>query len=291
LISGAAAMVAALAGHRVVLARPADSAHGGRWQRTNHAGATVTLLEGPVAVAAGLVGVAASRAVGGTVGRSTDLALAVAITGAGLVGAFDDLYGTTHAKGFRGHLRALRHGRLTSGMIKIVGVGLSAAAASLILDRGRAAGQDAGLATAQPMGRRLADLGVNSMLIAGTANLVNLFDLRPGRAAKVVTVLGAGFLTSGSAPVLGAALGCLPSDLAGKSMLGDCGANALGAGVGMVAAAVLPRPVRVLAVVGVGALNVASERISFTAVIERHPALGWLDQLGRRSRDPAAGPA
>ena len=64
-------------------------------------------------------------------------------------------------------------------------------------------------------------------------------------------------------------------------MLGDCGANALGAGVATAGAATLPRPARLLALAGVVALNLASERVSFTSVIERTPWLRALDQLGR----------
>ena len=64
-------------------------------------------------------------------------------------------------------------------------------------------------------------------------------------------------------------------------MLGDCGANALGAAVATAAAASWPRPARLLALAGVAALNLASERVSFTAVIERVPVLRRLDQLGR----------
>ena len=76
--------------------------------------------------------------------------------------------------------------------------------------------------------------------------------------------------------MLGAAAGSLPSDLAGRSMLGDCGANALGAGVATAAAYTLPRPARIAGLAAVLALNLASERVSFTAVIERTPLLGRL---------------
>ena len=71
-------------------------------------------------------------------------------------------------------------------------------------------------------------------------------------------------------------------------MLGDSGANALGAMLGVAAASALPRPARIAALAGVAGLTAASEKISFTKVIARTPALRWLDMLGRR---PVDGPA
>jgi hypothetical protein len=148
---------------------------------------------------------------------------------------------------------------------------------------------------------------INTGLVAGGANLLNLFDLRPGRAIKVASLAGAGTLVSGAvtrsprsvrgggaiAPVavaapLGAALALLPEDLGERAMLGDCGANALGAMLGTAAAASLPRPARIAALAGIVALTAASEKISFTKVIERTPPLRRLDMLGRR---PPAVPA
>jgi UDP-N-acetylmuramyl pentapeptide phosphotransferase/UDP-N-acetylglucosamine-1-phosphate transferase len=230
----------------------------------------VTLAEGPVAILAMLAGLLVPGAVPG--GSATVRgAVALAATGSGAVGAYDDLRGTSQAKGFRGHLAALRSGTLTSGAVKIAGVGLSAAASSLLLGRTSGAG----------VAIRLADRLMDTVLIAGMANFTNLCDLRPGRAAKVTLALAAGLVGVGAAPVLGAAAGCLPSDLREKSMLGDCGANALGAAVGTVAAARLPRPAKLAALLAVVGLNLASERISFTAVIDRTATLRWLDQLGR----------
>ena len=71
-------------------------------------------------------------------------------------------------------------------------------------------------------------------------------------------------------------------------MLGDAGANALGAMLGAAAAASLPRPGRVAVLAGIIALTAASEKVSFTKVIQRTPPLHWLDMLGRRPT-PAAG--
>ena len=93
-------------------------------------------------------------------------------------------------------------------------------------------------------------------------------------------------LGAGSAPAVGATVGSLPTDLAARSMLGDCGANGLGAAVATVAADRLPRPARMVALAGVVTLNLASERVSFTAVIERHPLLRALDRLGRKPPAP-----
>jgi hypothetical protein len=71
-------------------------------------------------------------------------------------------------------------------------------------------------------------------------------------------------------------------------MLGDAGANALGAMLGAAAAGSLPRPARVGLLAGIVALTVASEKVSFTKVIERTPTLRRLDMLGRRPAPPTA---
>jgi UDP-GlcNAc:undecaprenyl-phosphate/decaprenyl-phosphate GlcNAc-1-phosphate transferase len=265
--SGAIATSAALLGNRLAVKKmPSLPA----WTRPNHAGVPVTLAEGPIALLAMLAGLLVP---GPAPGGSAALrgAVALAATGSGAVGAYDDLRGSGRAKGFRGHLAALRSGTVTSGTVKIAGVGLSAATASMVLGRGSGVG---GVI-------RLADRSMDTALIAGTANFTNLCDLRPGRAAKVTLALAAGLVGVGAAPVLGAAAGCLPSDLRERSMLGDCGANALGAAVGTVAAAWLPRPAKLGVLLAVVALNLASERVSFTAIIDRTPALRWLDHLGR----------
>ena len=81
---------------------------------------------------------------------------------------------------------------------------------------------------------------------------------------------------------LGAALAVLPADLAERVMLGDCGANSAGALLGLRLAALPERGARAVLLGAVVALNLASEKVSFTRVIEATPVLRELDRLGRR---------
>jgi UDP-GlcNAc:undecaprenyl-phosphate GlcNAc-1-phosphate transferase len=277
-IAGAAA---ARLSYSLLRARPPGGA--AKWNRTNHRGEPVTLLEGP-AVAIG--GVAGALAAGG---RTRDqLAVAIAGAGAAAFGGYDDLAGNAGSKGFRGHLGALRNGELTTGAVKLAGIGAVGLAAAVIAggsaDADRVVGRRAVTAA-------LADTVINAGLIAGGANLLNLFDLRPGRAVKVALIAG-GLLapagSSASAAPLAAAAALLPEDLGERAMLGDAGANALGAMLGTAAATSLPRPARLAALGVITGLTAASEAVSFTKIIERTGPLRWLDMLGRRPAPPAA---
>ncbi|GAV31484.1 hypothetical protein emb_1c0207 [Coriobacteriaceae bacterium EMTCatB1] len=221
--------------------------------------------------------------------------LAVAASAFGLV---DDAYGTGDARGFKGHLTALVRGRLTTGGLKLVGIGVASVAAARAV---------AGFAEwgESPIGVLAAGASV-----ALSANLVNLLDLRPGRALKAYVVLAlagavlvglsAARVAGGSfVPVaaligvalLGPAVACWRYDLGERAMLGDAGANAMGAVAGLAIVSALP----LAGVVAFGAvalaLNLLSERVSFSAVIERVRILAWLDGLGRpRSPDSPTGP-
>ncbi len=252
------------------------------WTRSNHRGEPVTLLEGP-AVAVGAVTAQVIGQAIGTAHRTSAGSFAMAGLGALAFGVLDDLRGSAARRGLRGHLGALAHGEVTTGTVKLAGLAASGLGAALL------------------QGGAPADVAINSGLVAGGANLLNLFDLRPGRAIKVAALSacliaaggagdGAG-RTAGLAAVAapaGAALALLPADLAEQAMLGDAGANALGALLGAAAARSLPRPARLCLLAGIATLTVASEKVSFTKVIAASPPLNWLDMLGRR---PAAEPA
>src|SRR5262249_34380687 len=170
-------------------------------------------------------------------------------------------------------------GRVTSGLVKIAGVGASALVAAALLDSPGAG--------APRRSRRVADVLLGAGVIAGTANLVNLLDLRPGRAIKAGLLLG-GPLVAGADPAggvaagpVGAAAALLPADLNEEIMLGDAGANALGALLGVALAARTGTVGRAVLLAGLAALTAASEKVSFTQVIHRTPVLRELDALGR----------
>ena len=285
-----------------------------QWERTNFHGATVS-LRGGVAMAGASV---ASAAVASALSDQPRAALggAVAALGGGVAGYIDDVDQGAHdggkvAKGLKGHLGALAHGQVTTGVIKIAGIGASALAASALVG-----------SKATSVSGKAADLALNTVLIAGTANLANLLDLRPGRALKatvlVATPLSYFSCAAAKAPASGAsvtsatpaaasakpvspastsgasaqrllasglnaaAITALVEDLQETTMLGDTGANAAGALLGTSLAANDSRKLRLGTTLGVVGLILASEKVSFSKVIAANPALNWLDQLWRR---------
>lgn len=266
LVSGAAAGALAATALRLLRAVPPGGAL--RWERTNHAGRTVTLLEGPAyAVGAG----AAAALLGAGPGP------VVATMGAAGFGALDDLAGDHASKGLGGHLGALTRGEVTTGAVKVLGLAATGLLSAALVDR-------------RSHGIRAVDTVVGGAVIAGAANLLNLLDLRPGRALKVAMVLGVALSASAAPPVssasagaaAGAALGVLRPDLHGQTMLGDTGANSAGALLGTALVQRCGRRGRWTALAALTALTLASERVSFTSVIESTPVLRELDALGRR---------
>lgn len=203
------------------------------------------------------------------------LGVLVLAVGLALLGLVDDLAGDGDNRGFRGHLRALVGGRLTTGALKLFGGGAVAVVAVATVR-----GQDG-------LGYLLTD----AALVALAANLGNLFDRAPGRTIKVgvLAFVGAA-LAFGLAPevaamavVVGGALAMLLDDLHERVMLGDTGANLLG-GVAGLAVVTAGSPVTRLAVLAVLAiLNGISEWVSFSRVIEGFAPLRSLDRLGRRA--------
>lgn len=193
-----------------------------------------------------------------------------------VAGWWDDRRGDERPRGFAGHLGALGGGRLTGGVIKLLAGGVVGLATAVMLLRGF-----------EPVRYVV----VIALIIALAANLVNLFDRAPGRAGKFflaaaipLAIFGDPLWRIVAAGALGAAVAILPLDLKAKGMLGDAGANPLGAVLGLGLVVGFAGSFRTLDVVALIllALNLASEKWSFSAVIERTPWLARLDHLGRK---------
>jgi UDP-GlcNAc:undecaprenyl-phosphate/decaprenyl-phosphate GlcNAc-1-phosphate transferase len=201
------------------------------------------------------------------------VAVVLAAAGFGLLGLIDDVLGGRGVRGFAGHLREAARGRLTTGGLKLFGGGLVAVAVAATTIPGSAL-----------------QLAVDALVIALAANLFNLFDLAPGRAVKVavltflaiVLVAGSGEVLRPAAVMIGAAVALLVPDLRERVMLGDTGANALGSVIGLALVVTLTSRGRLVAAGILLILNLISERVSFSRVIDAAPPLRAFDRLGRR---------
>lgn len=208
--------------------------------------------------------------------------------GACLFGLFDDWIGAnSRDKGFSGHISALAELRLTTGFLKLIGIGL--------LSVVTAAGITAPLV---PSFESVGMVLLRAAIIALSANLMNLFDLRPTRSLKVYSlgliVLFVFILVSSLMGRMQAAdlflvlcsfapvLTIWRFDAAERGILGDAGANTMGAYLGFLFAVYLPLPALLLVGILLLALNLLSERYSFTQIIEGSKVLRAIDQWGRR---------
>ena len=209
------------------------------------------------------------------------------VIGVSLLGLLDDFVGSgvfgsrvagrsSHGaeappRGWRGHFGALFGGGFSTGVVKAIGsLGLALFALS---------GQ----------GRSASEYLVGAGVLVLATNLFNLLDLRPGRSAKALVLLGAA-LTLGSLDVeglwtvglfLGPILVLLPLDLRERAMLGDTGSNAIGAVAGLWLVVTLDTTGQAIALGVMALLTAYGEFRSISAFVERTPGLRQLDSLGR----------
>jgi UDP-N-acetylmuramyl pentapeptide phosphotransferase/UDP-N-acetylglucosamine-1-phosphate transferase len=179
--------------------------------------------------------------------------------------------GRVPPRGWRGHGAAVLRGELSTGALKAVGsLGLALLAMSYL-----------GLSN----GRWLLAAAV---LVLAT-NVFNLLDLRPGRATKAFVLLGAG-LAIGSAdlsPLWALGLFAAPALVAGvydlreRVMLGDTGANLLGALAGLWLVLTLSGTGQLVALTLLAAITLYGELRSISTLLERTPGLRRLDSWGR----------
>lgn len=187
----------------------------------------------------------------------------------GFIGLIDDFIGNNHVKGFKGHLKMLLNLELTTGGLKLILGGIVSILISLIVST------------------NLINFLINILIISLCTNLINLLDLRPGRAIKsflIVSLPIVFFVTSLYQTILisfiGTALAYLPYDIKGKSMLGDTGANILGFILGIIATTFSIK-IKIAVVIFLILSNLYSEKYSISRLISHNKILSFIDELGR----------
>lgn len=193
-----------------------------------------------------------------------------------ILGAVDDIWGSRDVGGFKGHFKKLIFERkLTTGAAKALGGGIVGLVAGWMISQG------------DPVRWILA-----AMLIPLAANLLNLFDLRPGRAVAVfffclgvtcISVFGglhARWILLAIAVIT--FVWAVP-DSRGKAMMGDSGSNSLGAALGVTIAVNTGLFFQAVAIVCILIVHWYSEKHSITKLIEQNPVLRAIDsRLGVR---------
>ena len=194
-----------------------------------------------------------------------------AITLMGLTGLLDDLTGDEGIKGFKGHIKAFFKGKLTTGGLKAgIGFLISLFVSTFISDN-------------------LIQIVINTLLIALFTNLINLFDLRPGRALKLFILISIIMLFSNETNeynfVLYSFYGILfiylQLDLKGMALMGDIGSNVLGMTLGIYCGfthSIIMKSIYLLILI---IIHIMAEKISFTKIIENNKILNFIDKLGR----------
>lgn len=193
-----------------------------------------------------------------------------------VLGTADDIFGSREVGGFRGHFKKLLLERqLTTGALKAVGGGVVGVAAGWAVSGG------------EPLRWFLA-----AALIPLSANILNLFDLRPGRALAVLFCgLGVTCITVGGRACAPWLVGCIAAvafgfgmlDSRGKAMMGDSGSNTLGSAMGLTMVLCTGVLFQAAAIAVMVAVHLYSEKHSVSALIERNPVLRMIDRrLGVR---------
>ena len=209
----------------------------------------------------------------GAAGKTSSLAVSgvAGVLGFAVLGLWDDLAGSSGDRGWRAHARALGRGRPSAGAIKLGG-GIALA-----------------LLVAAPMNRGTLWTFADAAIVAMSANLWNLFDLRPGRACKVFVLAAIPLAIVGGAatPLIAAGLGAVaafvPFDLRERAMLGDTGANALGALIGWATVLSGSSSARGGALAVLAVLHLMSDRPGLSRIIQAVPPLRAMDTAGRVS--------
>lgn len=191
------------------------------------------------------------------------------------VGFMDDMLGSREVTGIKGHFSTLLNNKkLTTGAVKAITGLLVAVAISAFFSI------------------NTLDLIVNSLIIALSTNLLNLFDLRPGRAIKFYIFLiliftinafltGKLHILAFFLPLIGFVLGYFPYDLKAKCMMGDAGSNVLGISIGMITILQLESVGKLVYLALLLLIHLFAERHSISDLIDNNKFLHYIDNWGR----------
>lgn len=186
------------------------------------------------------------------------------------VGIIDDSLGNRGVTGLMGHFKALFKGSLTTGAFKAL------------------LGGFVGLTLAVTLSKSIPNIIVATLVVALSTNMMNLFDLRPGRAIKAYVMLAiiiflasAKFNREVMMLIVPAVLAYFYFDLRALTMMGDAGSNVLGVSIGVFIVSSFDLPVQLVSLVLLVAIHVLTEKFSLTKIIENNKFLNYVDKLGR----------
>ncbi|MBW3623499.1 MAG: hypothetical protein KY468_08825 [Armatimonadetes bacterium] len=247
--------------------------------RRNYAGRPIPTSYGVLLLLASLPFYLLAASVPGDAGIT--LRISLAAFAFGLLGFADDRWGDRSVGGLKGHFRKLLHEReMTTGAVKALAGGWVAVILAGTLHPG------------QPL-----PWAVSALLIALTANSLNLVDTRPARAVALflagtgLVLVAYGLKRAGIPAALwvlpGAALAYLPVERARRGMLGDSGANGLGGALGFMFAMAFGFWVQLFLVGALLGFHAFTERRSLNEYIREHPRLHRFD-LWVQGRDQEA---
>ncbi|WAM32864.1 hypothetical protein [Caldicellulosiruptor morganii] len=191
-----------------------------------------------------------------------------------VIGLIDDVFGDDKSKGFKGHIKRLwKDKEISTGLVKMILI-------PIVLFLGSA-----------HITQDIYKSFIYTILGALCINLFNLFDLRPGRCIKILFI----FIV-----LIGSFINWIPfyisllillmpifiGDIKEIYMLGDAGSNLIGYVFFLIISQIYTiRTDNMLLWITLFSallLNLASEYISFSQVIEGSKVLKFIDELGRK---------
>ena len=185
-------------------------------------------------------------------------------------GILDDIIGNRDVSGLKGHFKSLLNGKLTTGGFKALFGGFI------------------GLVISIAISKNIYDIVINTLIIALSTNLMNLLDLRPGRAIKGYLVISIVLLFTLGEYTRNLLLLIFPNviayfnqDLKAKAMMGDTGSNVLGISIGILFVMGYSLKVRLIWLAFLIFIHILTEKYSLTKIIENNKILNFIDKLGR----------